>query len=205
MDPLWEFVRRGQAAQKAVDEMVAERQASMMLFLGVDVGKDGGIAIIDQTGGVLKAERMPATDRDILDLFFWVSLEMPLVPFRAVIEKVHASPQMGVTSAFSFGGSYHALRMALTAARIPFDEVSPMKWQRQLDCLSGGDKRVTLARAKQLFPHVKVTHYVSDALLLAEFCRRTHWVTSDGSKPVAPSTSPGAGAGSDLGPLAGDE
>lgn len=145
----------------------------MMLFMGVDVGKHGGMAVIDQHGTVLKAERLPETDTDLLELLFWVDRECPLMPRRAVLEKVHATPQMGVTSAFSFGGSYRACRMALAAARIPFTEVSPMKWQRRLECLSSGDKRITKERAQQLFPDVKVTHYISDALLLAEYCRVT--------------------------------
>jgi len=89
-----------------------------------------------------------------------------------VLEKVHATPQMGVTSAFSFGGAYRACRMALTASQTPFDEISPFKWQRRLECLSGGDKNVTKARAQQLFPDVKVTHAIADALLLAEWGRR---------------------------------
>lgn len=148
----------------------------MKLFLGVDVGVQGGIAIIDQNGAVLRAVKMPETDQEILDVLFWPVMEAPMCPCRAVIEKVHATPQMGVTSAFSFGGSYRACRMALTAAKVPFDEVSPFKWQRRLECLSGGDKNVTKARAQQVFPGVKVTHAIADALLLAEFCRLTQHV-----------------------------
>lgn len=145
----------------------------MAVFIGVDVGANGGIAIIDQNGAMLRATSMPETDQDLLDVLFWPSLEMPLLPVRAVLEKVHATPQMGVTSAFSFGGSYRACRMALTAARLPFTEVSPMKWQRRMECLTGGDKNISKARAQQLFPNVKVTHYIADALLLAEYCRLT--------------------------------
>jgi hypothetical protein len=65
--------------------------------------------------------------------------------------------------------------MALTAADVPFDEVLPVKWQTVMGCRSGGDKNITKARAQQLFPHVKVTHAIADALLLAEFCRRAQW------------------------------
>jgi hypothetical protein len=140
-----------------------------MWFIGVDVGVGGGIAIIDNHGTALRAVKMPETDADLLAVF----LPMPPVDARAVLEKVHSSPQMGVVSAFSFGGSYRACRMALTASGIPFDEVTPFKWQRRMECLSAGDKNVTKARAQQLFPAVKVTHAIADALLLAEFCRRT--------------------------------
>lgn len=143
------------------------------IYIGVDVGAGGGIATIDEHGVVLRVVSMPRTDREILDEVSWAAINAPLTPRRAVIEAVHSSPQMGVKSAFSFGGSYGALRMALTAACTPFDAVTPFRWQRRMQCLSGGDKRVTKERAQQLFPDVKVTHAVADALLLAEYCRLT--------------------------------
>ena len=139
-----------------------------MHFIGVDVGLTGGIAMIDETGSIVFALKMPATDADLLAVFPPAEFEC-----RAVLEKVRSSPQMGVVSAFTFGRSYGACRMALTAAGIPFDEVAPHVWQRKLECLSGGDKNITKARAQQLFPGVPVTHVTADALLLAEYCRRT--------------------------------
>lgn len=145
----------------------------MQIFIGVDVGASGGIAIIDDHSRVLRAVPMPDTDADILEVMFWAEREAPLVPRRAVLEQVHSSPQMGVKSAFSFGSAYGRCRMALSAARVPFDEVTPFKWQRRMQCISGGDKRVTKERAQQLFPEFKVTHALADALLLAEYCRLT--------------------------------
>ena len=64
------------------------------------------------------------------------------------------------------------MRMALTAAEIPFDIVVPRKWQAALSCLSGGNKNITKQRAQQIFPNVKVIHANADALLMAEYCRR---------------------------------
>ena len=146
----------------------------MELFIGVDVGANGGIAIVDQNGALVRVSKTPDGDDAILAEMFVSELLYPLVPRRGVIEQVHASPQMGVKSAFSFGGSYRALKMAMTAAKIPFTEVSPVKWQRVMDCLSGGDKNVTKMRAQHLFPDTRVTHAIADALLLAEYCRRLH-------------------------------
>lgn len=144
--------------------------------MGVDVGANGGIAIISSDGSIVRAAKMPETDADILAEVSYAAREFPLATIRATIEKVHSSPQMGVKSAFSFGGAYRALRMALTAAGIPFDEVSPAKWQRALTCLSGGDKNVTKQRAQQLFPGptYHITHAIADALLIAEYGRRMH-------------------------------
>ncbi len=60
----------------------------------------------------------------------------------------------------------------LIASRIPFEEVTPQKWQKTLSCLSRGDKNITKAKAQQLFPGLRVTHATADALLIAEYARR---------------------------------
>lgn len=141
-----------------------------MIFIGVDPGVGGGIACVSKDGSVLYVEPMPQTDRDVLDVF----TDYPDQQKVAALERVSSSPQMGVVSAFTFGRGYGGLRMALAAARIPYDEVSPAKWQLVMGCRTKGDKNVSKRRAQQLFPAVKVTHAVADALLLAEYCRRTN-------------------------------
>jgi Holliday junction resolvasome RuvABC endonuclease subunit len=115
--------------------------------------------------------RMPETERDLLDAMAG-TFDGPVV--AAALERVWSSPQMGVVSAFSFGRNYGALRVAMTACRIPFDEVLPQRWQKALGCLSRGDKNATKRRAQDLFPSAHVTHAIADALLLAEYCRRMH-------------------------------
>jgi len=64
--------------------------------------------------------------------------------------------------------------MALTAAGIPFERVRPQVWQKELSCLTGGDKNVSKRRAQELFPHLKVIHATADALLIAHYGTKTH-------------------------------
>jgi len=142
-----------------------------MIYIGIDPGVAGGIAAVSHHGAIVFAVPMPSSERDVLNVF------EPLAPTddsktRATLERVYSSPQMGVVSAFTFGKGYGALLMALTAARIPFDQVVPAKWQGVMGCLSRGDKNITKRRAQQLFPDFKVTHAIADALLLAEYSRR---------------------------------
>ena len=80
---------------------------------------------------------------------------------------------------FKFGMSYGGLRMALTAAQIPFESATPQNWQKSLGIGKKGKtetrtsfKNRLKAKAQQLFPNLKVTLATSDALLLAEYCRR---------------------------------
>ena len=79
---------------------------------------------------------------------------------------------MGSTSAFSFGRGVGNLEMALTAAGIPFERVTPQKWQKALGCMTKGDKNVSKRKAQELFPQMKCTHATSDALLIMEYGRR---------------------------------
>ena len=144
-------------------------------FMGLDPGKSGGVAIVNDEDS--EAFKIPATEGDLRDL---ISSLAGTVRF-ALIEQVHSSPQMGVRSAFSFGRSYGTLRGLLLANNIPFDEVRPLKWMTHMKCKTGGDKNVTKAKAQQLFPHLKITHAIADALLIAEYCRQIRIGTDDGS------------------------
>lgn len=138
-------------------------------IIGIDPGKSGGMAALSQSGAVMVSCKLPETERDIETLLVKGVADDAEFAF---IERVASSPQMGVKSAFSFGQSYGFLRGCLCAAGVAFDEVTPAKWQRAMGCLSKGDKNVTKAKAQQLFPGIKITHAIADALLIAEYGRR---------------------------------
>lgn len=140
----------------------------MTTRIGIDPGKAGGIAWIEN--GSPQAIKMPDTERDIWDIIATLENSNTF----ALLECVRSSPQMGVKSAFTFGKNYGLVRMALVAAGIPFEEVTPPVWQREMKCLSKGDKNVTKRRAQELFPVLKITHGIADALLIAEYCRRCY-------------------------------
>lgn len=152
----------------------------MILAIGVDPGASGGLACV--AADCVVAAAMPATERDVWDWFHY--FEAGQRPF-AVIEKVGGFVQGSrgnIGSAmFKFGQSYGSLRMALTAAGIPFDEVTPQEWQKVIGIParkpteSKSEHKAKLrAKAQQLFPDVRVTLATADALLIAEYCRRRH-------------------------------
>lgn len=140
-----------------------------MRFIGIDPGKKGALAYVGRDtehGYTCTLDKL--TEQDI-----WKQLaEWEIDSTFAVVEKVHSSPQMGVKSAFTFGRGYGVLVACLTAAQIPFVEVTPSKWQRSLGCLTKGDKNVSKRKAQQLFPTTKITHGNADALLIATYCRQ---------------------------------
>ena len=144
----------------------------MKTTIGIDPGKSGGIAWIGDDGTVVEA--MPETLQDLWELIVSISLnaETGGTGIMAYIEAIHSSPQMGVVSAFTFGRGLGNLEMALTAAGIPFERVRPQVWQKAMNCLTKGQKNVTKARAQELFPSIKITHAIADAILIAEYGRR---------------------------------
>ena len=145
----------------------------MKTIIGIDPGKNGGIAWIGTRGA--QTRKMPETLSDMWCLV--CQINDPVVggmdyPRMAYIEQVHSSPQMGVKSAFTFGQGFGHIEMALMAAGISFERVSPQKWQKAMGCLTKGDKNVSKAKAQELFPGLKITHATADALLIAEYGRR---------------------------------
>lgn len=163
-----------------------------MIYIGIDPGGSGGIAVIRPELGEVMARPMPETDRELLNF---------LGPYRpvdgkpiafAVLERVWSSPGWGHVGAFKFGMSYGGLRMALAAQRIPFEEALPKRWQQVMGVTypkrtdgKARDKNITKARAEALFPSLTVTHAIADALLIASFCRRLHRSAADGKESVA--------------------
>jgi hypothetical protein len=140
------------------------------ITIGIDPGANGAIAWIDERGESC-VEKMPDTLQDLWELICDIT-NFPRSAidgrkYKAYIEQVSSSPQMGVVSAFSFGRGYGNLEMALTAAGIPFERVRPQVWQKAMGCMTKGDKNISKAKAQELFPDTKIIHATADALLIA--------------------------------------
>lgn len=142
-------------------------------IMGIDPGNSGAIALMSLRGDeyfTFKLEDM--TERDIFECI----RDYSECVMKAYIEKVQLMPtnnkfKNGKKSAWVLSGSYHGLRMALLANDVPFDAVPPTVWQSKLKCRTGGDKKISRARAQQLFPKVKIIHANADSLLIAEYGR----------------------------------
>lgn len=156
-------------------------------FIGIDPGASGGIVVVNRRGAVEDYFHTPETLMELWSIFEQITRRYSSA--TAVIEKVHAMPKQGATSMFSFGMRLGELLMALTAAGIPFQEVPPKEWQKAFRIVgkkpneSGSHfKTRILTVAHRLFPDVPLWKEpkskgkqlsICDALLMAEFCRRT--------------------------------
>ncbi len=159
-------------------------------FIGLDPGNNGGIAVIYRDS--VETFSIPESEFDlwrVIEEWCWRPEDCRFKPF-ALLEKVSSSPQMGVTSAFTFGQGYGRLSAMLTAAGTPFDLVTPQKWQAGL-AIPKMDKETEtqnqfkdrlLMKAKRLFPKLPLwkekkalgrQRAVADALLIAQYCQLT--------------------------------
>ena len=145
------------------------------IVIGIDPGVAGGIAWCVE-GHQPAAFPMPKTERDVSDLIGKLNAHNTEV--TVYLEQVHAMPGQGVTSMFTFGRGYGFLRGVLTSRAMLFIDVTPAKWQRKLGLVRKDKSETNTEKknrhkqlAQQLYPHLKVTHMISDALLILSYAR----------------------------------
>ncbi len=138
-----------------------------MKVIGIDPGKNGAFAVIEN--GVL-CSVFAFTKHERSAIARAIYQQKPEIFF---IEKVNASPQQGVVSAFSFGRNAECVECAATLTEIPVKLVKPVEWQSAVGKLSGGDKKTLLQRAKELHPEgvgsKMITRDTADAVLIAHY------------------------------------
>ncbi len=137
-------------------------------FVGIDPGVSGAIASISMDRNNVPhilVVKMPETAKGISELIdLWASSNAVVI-----CEAVHSSPQMGVSTSFKFGRNFGVLEGILSNYE-DVEFVTPQKWQAALNSRTGGDKKISQARAKELFPDVKgITLSNADSLLLAYY------------------------------------
>lgn len=160
----------------------------MKAWIGIDVGASGAMVAMIEDGGIRIIRFQNSTEKEISD--FCANLVFDY-ECNCFIEQVHAMPGQGVSSMFSFGESCGFIRGVLVATGIPFQMVTPQSWMKAMKIpkreifrdpvskkeLPGSEsktdyKRRLKQKAEELFPHLKITNDVADALLIADYCKR---------------------------------
>jgi len=148
------------------------------IFIGIDPGAGGGVAVLWETGGV-SAYACPDTFQEMADILFEfrnANLDRAELLATAIIEQVHSMPGQGVSSTFAFGKNYGAWLGILSAYGIPYQEVTPQKWQKHFGTMpkEKKDRKNRLKElAQQRFPASKATLKTADAILLALYLKET--------------------------------
>ena len=150
-----------------------------MIYIGIDPGEKGAIGLIDENSEFCnRVEDCPSTLNEIWKIVNNLSIYKNYV----YIEKVNPYYKSSAKSAFTFGMNFAAWQMAFTAAYIPYEFVTPRKWQKEVyDSAKKLDnpKQQSYELASRLFPSLefktprgRILDGRSDAMLIAEYCRR---------------------------------
>lgn len=119
-----------------------------MIYIGVDPGKKGGVAVIDGDG----VEVYAWDDQAFVNV---MAATMNKGKCIAAVEKVGAFSGQGVKSMFSFGHSLGYIEGVLSAFGIPYQLIPPATWKRSFS-LIGKDKKASIEVCHKLFPDVNL-------------------------------------------------
>lgn len=167
-------------------------------YLGIDLGLQGYISIIDNNGKLILSEFIPTIKvligkkmrnqydiTSINEMFkLWIS-DFNII--KAGIERLRAIPNQSSQTGFSLGGSTMLFKTLFTVHKIPFVEIEARSWQKEIFTNLGVQydksttKEASILAAKQLFPgfsfkrteRCKVDdHNMTDSACIAEYIRR---------------------------------
>lgn len=103
------------------------------VYVGIDPGAKGYVCVWWAVGK--EYEHCPIADTDSLKKLLREVAQCYAV---AAIESVHSMPRQGVSTTFTFGKNYGIVLGMLMAYGIPYVEVAPRVWQKEM--WSPGDK-----------------------------------------------------------------
>lgn len=130
-----------------------------MIFLGIDPGLSGALALWEPEAKALSIRDMPTlrakpgSNKRTLDAVQLARIADDLCArgvTLAIIEQASARPKEGVASAHKNGANWGMAYMAIAAQFVPLEIIQPAYWKRAMSCPAAKDG--ARARASQLLP-----------------------------------------------------
>ena len=145
------------------------------IFIGIDPGIKGGVAIIyNNTYHVVQC---PSTVADMASAIATLNDTGPDIAKYAIIERVHSFPGQGVVSTWKFAQNYGQWLGILATLNIPYIQVTPHKWMSHFGSIPKikKDRKNYLKHlAQQRYPDAHITLATCDAMLLCGYLRETN-------------------------------
>lgn len=144
-----------------------------MIYIGIDPGKKGGIAVLN---GEDTPVAYPYSEEVLIDVLKATLCKTSKI--TAAVEKVGAMPGQGVTSMFTFGTGYGFIQGVLSALGVPYQLVPPQKWKKEFSVTA--DKKQSVKVCERLFPELELVPRgcrkehdgMAEAALIAEYAKR---------------------------------
>lgn len=145
-----------------------------MLYVGIDPGKTGGYAAVDEFGYCQSLGRFSN----------WKEIGITLCQIKGeqcvvALEQVSAMRGQGVSSMFSFGANYGGWMALLDYLEVPYVLVPPQRWQKKiLGIFPKGESKVrAFEYTRRRFPDLKLAKKdkgIIDSLCIALYIRENH-------------------------------
>lgn len=167
-----------------------------MIYIGIDPGLSGAVAIMDDTADFPDKTRVQVFDTPTMvvsgikdkRVYNTAAMAQLLQPYSVllgttsmalvVLESVHSMPKQGVASSFSFGQGLGMWQGIIAALGLPLEMPSPQRWKKEMLADQGKEKSASRYKAMQLFPSIasQFSRVKDDgraeALLMAEYGKR---------------------------------
>jgi len=158
-----------------IKKIKATTASSEKQYLAIDPGKSGGIAILSEDK--VEAYKCPPTFKEMAELIKKININQfnvfgEIMPtYVCILERVHAFPTDGRSSAFKFGTNYGAWMGILESNNIEYELVMPKKWQHDFHLSKvKKERKQELKRIAKCF-YEKTTLYTADAICMAVWRR----------------------------------
>lgn len=149
----------------------------MSLYIGIDPGKKGAMAIMGYSNTTGERYMMKIIPFDPQE---YIKTLKQFNGATVCIEQVHSLPHEGVKSVWSFGQTYGWLLGVLDAVGLSYQTVSPNLWKKDFSLLRA-EKKQSIEVCKRLFPGIELKRTdrcrndddnMADAALICEYARR---------------------------------
>lgn len=170
-----------------------------MIYIGLDLGEKGALAALDESGNILEVLKMPLNslgEVDCFQVYSWLYENYDSYDDDVIIytEKLHAMFKVRASSTFQFGKTIGKTLGVVECLEMEYMEVRAVDWQKyifttynipEITVLKKGNKKPTRDTKKmaleaasaiwgaEIIPYAKHDGVI-DALLIAEYARRSH-------------------------------
>lgn len=156
-----------------------------MIIIGIDPGKTGGVAVINDKGETLHTEVMGDSGW-FIKFIKWVRQQWHEQEIFVYLEKAQPVHGNGLVSMFSYADHFGELKGILKTLEMPFELIPPQTWTKEMHIgasLKFRAKDKSRQIAQRLFPLVdltdpdkpsskKIHEGIMDARIIAEYGRR---------------------------------
>ena len=149
------------------------------VFIGIDPGKGGGVGIINEEDKTSKSFKFVPELAELSTMIGAVVNGYSTDEICLYIEHVHSFPTDSRPAAFSFGRNLGQWEGIIANHELEIKTVAPRTWQEHYDVPVIKDKyerkRWLKEIAQTMFPDIKVTLAISDALLIVNYAKEMQY------------------------------